>query len=262
VLHDSGAHEIVAVFDADTRSHPDYLANLVGPFSDDAIGAVCGFMNPTPEPKNAISLYSSLEYWVNQCVVLAAKDKLAWNPPMLGGNCAYRSTALHQAGGFPSEALSEDIELSMEIVSKGWRTRLLRQAVSNFSPATSFRHFHHQRQRWTRGLMHSARRARGLESVAMAAGYIDRVALLGALGLVIAGWLSPLWLLLYCVPVMATVAAALLAVRPSGPVLARLLVVVAPMFCADVRISLTSVVGALTKRSFARLTRSEAEASS
>ncbi|MFN7922851.1 MAG: glycosyltransferase family 2 protein [Bryobacteraceae bacterium] len=234
--------EVVVVYDADQAPAPDSLERLVGPFSDPRIEAVCGYRRPVIAKLTPVAAYASLEAWTYQLVNLAAKDALGLDPPTMGGNCAYRRTALDRIGGFPPGAFSEDIEASLQLSASGGKTRFAMHAVADHVVADSFEHYVNQRLRWSRGLMASARHVRGLEAAFVAAGYLDRAVLLVLLACVIAGHASALWLAVYAVPAVAAVATALAKARPGFRLVAMLLTTLPLMVAADVAVSVFAMV--------------------
>ena len=156
--------EVMVVYDADQCPCPDSLHRLIEPFADSRTEAVCGYRRPVFRKINAIVAYVCLEAWTHQLVNLAAKEALGLDTPTMGGNCAYRRSALERIGGFPAGSLSEDTEVSLALAGSGGRTRFVRGAVADHAVADSFRHYLNQRLRWSRGLMASRRHVRGLET--------------------------------------------------------------------------------------------------
>ncbi len=252
---------LLVVFDADVRPRRDFLRRLVRRFDDSTLGAACGYMEPRPRTATPVAAYACLEYWVNQLVTMASKDRLGWNPPLLGGTTAYRRDALEAVGGFPTtRVFSEDTELSLALANAGWRTGFCREAVARFSPATSLRHFRNQRARWSSGLLASGRHARGLEAVATASGYLDRLVLVAALAGVAAGWMHPVAILVYLLPIAFSVLVAIWSARPPVSLLGLLAVALVPMFLIDVATSLTAAGRALVGRRPGWLSRRAADA--
>ena len=132
----SGRPEVLVVYDADQCPRPDSLRRLIEPFIDPRTEAVSGYRSPVFRKINAIVAYACLEAWTYQLVNLAAKEALGLDPPTMGGNCAYRRSAVERIGRFPPGSFSEDIEVSLALASSGGRTRFVRAAV-----ADSFRHY-------------------------------------------------------------------------------------------------------------------------
>ena len=243
-----GRPDVMVVYDADQCPRPDSLRRLVEPFADPRTEAVCGYRRPVPHRINAIAAYACLEAWTYQLVNLAAKDALGFNPPTMGGNCAYRRPALERIGGFPAGSFSEDIEVSLALAGGGGRTRFVYAAVSDDAVAASCRHYFNQRLRWSRGLAASRRHARGLEAAFVTAGYFDRMVLLPVIACIVGGVISPRWLVVYGVPASIAVVTAVVRARPDPWLACTALAVIPAMFVVDVLISMVAAVHSITRR--------------
>jgi cellulose synthase/poly-beta-1,6-N-acetylglucosamine synthase-like glycosyltransferase len=239
--------DLIAVYDADTWPSPSHLSALAGAFEDPAIAAASGLLLPVNAGYSIVSRYAALETWVYQTVILAGKDRCGVNPPVVGSNCIYRRKELEMAGGFPPGSFSEDIELSLAFVKRGFRTRWIRSAESRMVVVTTLSQFLQQRARWTSGLYRSGRQAGGIESWLTAAGYADRLILLAALCLVIWGPFQAVWIAIYLAAPFATLLLALLRAPHAG---ARWMYFVAapPMLAVDIVAAATSTLLYLTRR--------------
>jgi cellulose synthase/poly-beta-1,6-N-acetylglucosamine synthase-like glycosyltransferase len=240
--------ELVAVYDADLRPQPDSLMRLAACFADPRVGAASGYRKPSNGVKNPIAAYAALECIVHQLATQAGKNRLGLNPTTLGGNCVYRRSALAEVGGFPPGAFGEDVEVSLAMAARGWRTRFCRDAVAEGAVVESLRRYWNQHARWTRGLYRSARRASGIESWLVAAGYADRIVLLAALALAAAGFLSPVWPALYFLMPVLAVLTALLHSRVGVRTGAQIVIWALPMFAVDVAATVVASVNAAIGR--------------
>jgi cellulose synthase/poly-beta-1,6-N-acetylglucosamine synthase-like glycosyltransferase len=117
-------------------------------------------------------------------------------PALLGSNCAYRRSALIAAGAFRSGALLEDSDLTLRLTRLGYRLRFVPESIAWHQVPESIDGYVRQHMRWARGFNDVARdhlidllRDRHLplrvriESAVFALGYLDRLALLSALGM-------------------------------------------------------------------------------
>ena len=247
-LRTAPASDLVVVYDADLVPSPDSLGILAGAFLDPKVAAAAGYRRPSNAGRSPVAAYGALEYIVHQLVTQLGKQRLALNPTTLGGNCAYRRGALHDVGGFPAGALSEDIEVSLALVKAGWCTRFCTEAVADSPAHESLGRFWNQRSRWTRGLYHSATRASGLESWLVSAGYLDRLVFLAAMVLALAGTISLAWPALYLSMPLAAIALALWRARLGKAVSAYVLFSALPMFLVDIAVSVAATVNALLGR--------------
>lgn len=247
-LEAAAGAELVAVYDADLRPHPGSLLRLVSQFSDPRVAAVGGYRRPSNAAVNPISAYAALESFVHQLVTQAGKERLKLNPTTLGGNCVYRIAPLQQAGGFPAGAFSEDVEVSLALVERGWRTRFCRTAIADATVPQSLWRYWNQRARWTRGIYHAGRRAAGLESWLVAAGYLDRIVFGAAVALAAGGRLHPAWLAAYLVAPAAAAGTALLESGAGLGVCLRICCWAVPMFILDLVATVSASINALLRR--------------
>jgi cellulose synthase/poly-beta-1,6-N-acetylglucosamine synthase-like glycosyltransferase len=244
----AGRPEVMVVYDADQCPRSDSLRRLIELFADSKTEAVCGYRRPVFRKLNAIVAYGCLEAWTHQLVNLAAKEALGLDPPTMGGNCAYRRSALERIGGFPTGSFSEDIEVSLAFAGGGGRTRFVRDAVADHIVADSLQHYLNQRLRWSRGLMASRRHVRGLEAAFVAAGYLDRVVLLLVIACIGGGYVSPWWLVVYAVPALTAVVTAVVKAHPEPRLACTVFAVIPVMFIVDVFVSVVAVVQDITRR--------------
>lgn len=192
--------DLVVVCDADQAPAADCFRRLAAAFVDPRVGAAAAYLRPANSDAGTIARYTAVETWVHQLVTSAAKDRLGLDPPMLGGGSMYRRKALDAIGGFPEWALAEDLGSSLLLPRAGWRTRFVREAMVNNLVPTDWRDYWSQHLRWTRSLYQAAEHGMGdtrlsvrgrIEQALHVAGYVDRVALGGALLLVASRRMRP-----------------------------------------------------------------------
>ncbi|HSJ89301.1 MAG TPA: glycosyltransferase family 2 protein [Anaerolineales bacterium] len=194
--------EIVYIFDADHRPDPQALRRGVRYFFAPRVSAVTGFtrvVNPLASPS---AFYSTVESYTNQLVTMRAKDRLGLAPALLGSNCAYRRELLIASGGFRNGSFSEDSDLTVTFYRAGYRIRFAQDAISSQQVPQSMDGYLKQHIRWGRGLNDVAKvhawkvltdekltLPLRVELLLFAAGYLDRLALLSALLLMVFSYL-------------------------------------------------------------------------
>lgn len=199
--------EIVYVFDADHRPQPNCLQEAVRVFAEPRVAGVSGRTTPSNSLSSPVAFYATLESLVHQLITMRGKDVLGLGPALLGSNNGYRRAALEQVGGFPAGVFLEDTELTLALYRAGWRVRYVPSAVSHLQVPFTLNGFIKQRLRWSRGFNDAARtHLRALmsspklawplraELMLFSVGYLDRLALLLAVALLLAraeprGWL-------------------------------------------------------------------------
>jgi cellulose synthase/poly-beta-1,6-N-acetylglucosamine synthase-like glycosyltransferase len=194
--------EIIYIFDADHRPDVAALRRAMRYFYAPRVAAVTGFTrvsNPLASPS---AFYSTVESYTNQLVTMRAKDLLGLAPALLGSNCAYRRQHLIACGGFRDGAFSEDSDLTVTFYRAGYRIRFAEDANSYQQVPQSVNGYLRQHIRWGRGLNdvakgHSLQLLRDkkldlplrLELLLFTAGYMDRLALISAVLLMILTYL-------------------------------------------------------------------------
>ena len=119
-------------------------------------------------------------------------------PALLGSNNGYRRAALNIVGGFRTGAFLEDSDLTLTLHRAGYITRFIPNAVSFHQAPFTLRGFIRQHVRWGRGFNDVARThlfdllrdsrlsfLMRLELALFSLGYLDRLALLLALALIV-----------------------------------------------------------------------------
>lgn len=118
--------ELVAVIDADHQADPLFAHEMLGYFSDDAVGFVC-----TPQRFEGVGdgdILNNEEAFFYGCVQ-PAKD--VYNSAYSCGNgVVYRRAALQAVGGFSEWNLVEDLHTSYLIHARGWKSVYHPRAVT------------------------------------------------------------------------------------------------------------------------------------
>ncbi len=194
--------ELIAICDADVRLRPDNLRRVVAAFRDDTVGGAVGYLAPANALAGPVATYAAVESWMHQLVTSAGKDRLDLNPPTLGGAPVFRRDALEAIGWLGPAATGDDVRATVALTRAGWRTRFVVDAVAENDVADDVHAYWRQHLRWARDLHASARWqrrpvagvpiARRVEAAMLSVGYLDRVVLLAAFGLV-AGGACPVW---------------------------------------------------------------------
>lgn len=143
---------IIAITDADITHHPEWLAHLIAPLKNEAIGVVSSatIVNPT-------DWWSGLQSidWLVGMLTIKAMDDLGLAITSVGNNMAVSRKAYDAVGGYDNLpfSITEDYLLFDAIRQKGFRHAwLLDEKVLNLStPIPDWRTLFHQRRRWFKG---------------------------------------------------------------------------------------------------------------
>jgi biofilm PGA synthesis N-glycosyltransferase PgaC len=142
--------EFVITLDADSLMDTDAIINLLQHFEDDAkVGAVAGNVI-VANRKKSLALLQQLEYLYG--FFFKRADSIFNAVYIIGGAAAaYRKSTLDAVGGFDEHIITEDIEMSTRILSKGYKTRYAANAVIYTEGPSDWKGLCQQRLRWKFG---------------------------------------------------------------------------------------------------------------
>jgi peptidoglycan/xylan/chitin deacetylase (PgdA/CDA1 family)/spore germination protein YaaH len=234
--------EVVVALDGDTLFAPTTVRRLVEPFVDRRVGAVAGTAE-VGNRENALCACQAVEYLVQQEIERRAWDALRALPVVPGAVGAWRRRAVAEVGGFSSETLAEDADLSIALCRAGWRVVHAPEARARTEVPVSVRALVRQRVRWSFGVLQALwkhrralveRRAGALGRIVLPMQILSQVALPLLVPLALAGavlaalggnFAAALWAsaALLAVELAQGTAAAALAARSGDRAGARLL---------------------------------------
>jgi len=152
---------VVVALDADTQFDRDTIARLVRWFADDNIGAVAGNAK-VGNRINMITRWQALEYIVAQNLerrALAALGTLTVIPGAVG---AWRRSMLVELGGFRSDTMAEDQDLTIAVQRAGYDVGFDSSAVAWTEAPSTMRGLAKQRFRWAYGTLQCLWKYRGM----------------------------------------------------------------------------------------------------
>jgi cellulose synthase/poly-beta-1,6-N-acetylglucosamine synthase-like glycosyltransferase/peptidoglycan/xylan/chitin deacetylase (PgdA/CDA1 family)/spore germination protein YaaH len=145
-------YDILVFLDADTHFERSTLTQLVQPFIDPKIGAVSGHAK-VGNLRTFIARCQSLEYICG--FNLDRRAYAEWNCITVapGAVSALRRSAIEEAGGFSTDTLAEDTDLTLSLHKKGYRIDYAPHAVAWTEAPESYRTLAKQRFRWAFGTL-------------------------------------------------------------------------------------------------------------
>lgn len=144
--------EIIIGLDADTIFTPTTISELAAKFAEKEVGAVAGNAK-VGNRLNIITRWQALEYITSQNLDRRAFDGLNAITVVPGAVGAWRREALEAAGGFESNTLAEDQDLTLRVRMLGWRIAYAERAVAFTEAPDSFSCLAKQRFRWSFGTL-------------------------------------------------------------------------------------------------------------
>lgn len=147
-------HDFVVCIDADTQLKDNAIAELMKKFNTANTGAVAGNVKVGNEV-NMITHWQSIEYITSQNFDRRAFDLLNCITVVPGAIGAFNKSAVIEAGGFTTDTLAEDCDLTMRLHRRGWLVRNCTTAISYTEAPETMKQFLKQRFRWSFGVMQS-----------------------------------------------------------------------------------------------------------
>ncbi|MEP6948271.1 MAG: glycosyltransferase [Ginsengibacter sp.] len=152
--------DFVVCIDADTQLKTDAVTELMKKFDNGNVAAVAGNVK-VGNQVNMITRWQSIEYVTSQNFDRRAFDLLNCITVVPGAIGAFRKDAILIAGGFTTDTLAEDCDLTMRLHMQGYTIRNCTSAISYTEAPETFRQFLKQRFRWSFGVMQCFWKHRG-----------------------------------------------------------------------------------------------------
>ncbi|MDQ7076863.1 MAG: glycosyltransferase family 2 protein [Robiginitomaculum sp.] len=145
--------ELVTIYDAEDRPHPDQLRHAVRAFAEDMAGnlgcvqAPLGYYNAD---QNWLTRQFALEYAAHFQVLVPAMACLGLPFPLGGTSNHFRASALRAVGAWDPYNVTEDADLGYRLGANGWRLGTItpptrEEATAQLGP------WQRQRSRWLKG---------------------------------------------------------------------------------------------------------------
>ncbi|MBS1571943.1 MAG: glycosyltransferase [Bacteroidetes bacterium] len=148
--------EIVVCIDADTQLKNNAVSQLIESFylqnKFEEIGAVAGNVKVGNEV-NMITKWQSIEYITSQNFDRRAFNLLNCITVVPGAIGAFKRKAILEVGGFTTDTLAEDCDLTMRLHKAGYIIENCNNAISYTEAPETLKQFLKQRLRWSFGVL-------------------------------------------------------------------------------------------------------------
>jgi Glycosyltransferases, probably involved in cell wall biogenesis len=144
--------EIIIALDADTLFTSKTISALAHRFADKTIGAIAGNAK-VGNRINIVTKWQALEYVTSQNFDRRAFASLNCITVVPGSVGAWRHSVLEEAGGFSSDTLAEDQDLTIQVRKLGYRIGYEEDAIGLTEAPDSLRNLAKQRFRWSFGTL-------------------------------------------------------------------------------------------------------------
>ncbi len=152
--------EIFVGIDADTVIARDAISRLIPHFLNPKVGAVAG----NAKVGNRINLWTrwqALEYITSQNFERRALNTMGAVSVVPGAIGAWRVAAVREAGGFHTDTVAEDADLTMALLQLGYRVEYEDLALAYTEAPVNASGLMRQRFRWSFGILQSVWKHRG-----------------------------------------------------------------------------------------------------
>jgi cellulose synthase (UDP-forming) len=148
--------DVVAVFDADHVAHADFLTHTLPYFADPAVALVQTpqeFYNPDSfEHVRTRRGHRFSEQQLFYRALAAGRNR--WGAVFwCGTNAVLRLAAVREIGGVATDSITEDIQTTIRMHRRGWRSVYHNEVLANGLAAADIRQYLTQRLRWGVGAM-------------------------------------------------------------------------------------------------------------
>jgi cellulose synthase/poly-beta-1,6-N-acetylglucosamine synthase-like glycosyltransferase/spore germination protein YaaH/peptidoglycan/xylan/chitin deacetylase (PgdA/CDA1 family) len=166
-----GDAELFVGIDADTIIAPDAISRLVPHFINPKVGAIAG----NAKVGNRVNLWTrwqALEYITSQNFERRALDVLGAVSVVPGAIGAWRVSAVREAGGYHTDTVAEDADLTMALLRLGYRVEYEDMALAYTEAPTNANALMRQRFRWSFGILQAVYKHRGVFARKGALGWV------------------------------------------------------------------------------------------
>jgi peptidoglycan/xylan/chitin deacetylase (PgdA/CDA1 family) len=147
-------HEFLVALDADTQFLPDTIAKLVRHFEDPNVAAVSGNAK-VGNVRGWLTRLQSVEYVCGFNLDRRALELINAVVVVPGAVGAWRKSAIIEAGGFTSDTVAEDTDLTLAIRRRGYLIRYDDKALAFTEAPETLGALVRQRRRWAFGTLQS-----------------------------------------------------------------------------------------------------------
>ena len=144
--------DIIVTIDADTIVLPQTVRKLVERLADPRIDAVCGNVK-VGNVHNMLTAFQNIEYVTAQGFDRRAFEALncIWVVP--GATGAWRRRKVLEIGGYSSDTLTEDTDLTQKLLAAGGKVAVASDAISITEAPETVEALYKQRFRWNYGTL-------------------------------------------------------------------------------------------------------------
>lgn len=148
--------EYLAIFDADFLPPSDFLLRTLPAFDHPRVAFIQARWGHINRDYSLLTYLQSLSIDAHFVVEQYARSRGGYWFNFNGTAGIWCKAAIDDAGGWKSETLTEDLDLSYRAFLRGWEARYLRDLEAPAELPVSFSAYRRQQHRWARGSMECA----------------------------------------------------------------------------------------------------------
>lgn len=144
-----------AIFDADFVPPEDFLLRTIPCFRDPRLGFLQTGIGYENRDASFLTRFQAMEMGHQQYVTVGLSEDGSM-ASLSGSSCVWRKACVESLGGWNASTVTEDVDLGYRAQFDDWKYAYLPDVVSMSVLPETISAFRVQRERWGRGLIHSA----------------------------------------------------------------------------------------------------------
>lgn len=149
-------YDAICVFDADNLVHKDFLQKMNDAVQS-GIEAAQGYRDSKNPSDSAVATCASVNYWMLNRFYNSGRENLKLSSIIHGCGFMVTMNMLEKLGGWDTHTLTEDYEITAQVVLAGYRVRYIADAVFYDEQPIKFKQSWNQRMRWGVGYVQVGR---------------------------------------------------------------------------------------------------------
>lgn len=150
--------EFITIFDADFLPRPDFLKKCIPYFQDPKIGVVQTRWDHINEGYSLLTMLQAFQLNVHFTIEQSGRQSGDYFLQFNGTAGTWRKKAIEEAGGWHTDTLTEDLDLSLRAQLKGWEIYYLQEIGSPSELPAEMNGIKSQQARWMKGGAEVARK--------------------------------------------------------------------------------------------------------
>jgi len=148
-VHKHVKGDFIVIFDADFIPPKEFLKEIIKPFEDPGVAIVQGRQGFLNSKKNLVTRWATYLLQIHHFILMPINNRC--NTVFFCGTAgAIRKSAMEAVGGWNTESITEDSDLSVRLLAQGWKTVYLTMETPSEVPET-IEAFLKQQMRWCFG---------------------------------------------------------------------------------------------------------------